>query len=119
MSAHLGLICKSPPHGNANGQEALDLALVAGSFGQEVALFFVEDGVFQLVKGQQTEHIGRKNYSRTFAALAFYDVEQIYVCHESLRTRGLVIDDLCIDVRLLSPHQWHEKVVSCQHILSF
>ncbi|MDF2177608.1 sulfurtransferase complex subunit TusC [Aliiglaciecola sp. CAU 1673] len=119
MSAQFGLLFRSAPHGNANGQEALDLALVAGTFGQDVALFFLDDGVFQLMKDQHPEHIGRKNYSRTFAALEFYDINQIYVCQVSLNERGLHSADLCIEAEVLTSEQWQEKVADCQHILSF
>ena len=57
----LALVNKTAPYGGANGQESLDLALAAGSFGQDVSLFFIEDGVFQLLAGQAPENIEAKN----------------------------------------------------------
>lgn len=98
----LGIINTTAPYGSSNGQEALDLAMASASFGQDVSLFFIGDGVFQLIKQQAPEAIEHKNYSKTFAALEFYDIENIYVCTESLTARQLSADDLCIAVRLLN-----------------
>lgn len=104
----LTIVNRTAPYGQSNGIEALDLCLAAASFGQEVCLVFLEDGVFQLLKDQTPESIEHKNYSKTFAALAFYDVEDIFVCQHSLDSRQLTPEDLCVDVTLLS----HQDVVS-------
>jgi tRNA 2-thiouridine synthesizing protein C len=59
-----------------------------------VSLAFVDDGVYQLVKGQDTAGIGMKNFSPTYAALGDYEVKKIFVEQESLEERGLTLDDL-------------------------
>ena len=43
---------------------------------------FVDDGVYQLKKGQQTKGIETKNFSPTYRALEDYDVEKLYVEQE-------------------------------------
>ena len=45
---------------------------------------FIDDGVYQLKKGQQTKGIEIKNFSPTYRALDGYDVEKLYVERESL-----------------------------------
>ena len=55
---------------------------------------FVDDGVFQLVKGQDTAGIGMKNFSPTYRTLGDYEVKYIYVDADSLAARGLTQDDL-------------------------
>ena len=56
---------------------------------------FIDDGVFQLVKGQDTsESGGIKNFSPTYNALGDYEVTKLYVDKESLDARGLSVDDL-------------------------
>ena len=117
--ASLAIVNKSAPYGHANGQESLDLALAAGSFGQDVSLFFLEDGVFQLLIGQAPESIEAKNYSKTFSALEFYDIENIYVCAESLEARNLGPNDLVIKVQTLTNKQLQKYLNQHQHILSF
>jgi hypothetical protein len=49
-----------------------------------VSLAFIDDGVFQLMAGQDTAAAGMKNFSRTFKALGDYDVHKFYVERESL-----------------------------------
>lgn len=73
---------------SVKGKEALDLALMLASFEFEVSLFFIEDGVYQTL-AQQPELVGGKDYPASFKALSFYDIEDIYVCSDSLAERGL------------------------------
>jgi sulfur relay (sulfurtransferase) DsrF/TusC family protein len=44
------------------------VVLVAAAFDQDVSLSFIDDGVYQLVEGQNPEGIGMKNFSKTFHA---------------------------------------------------
>ena len=55
---------------------------------------FLDDGVYQLVKGQDTAGIGMKNFSPTYRTLGDYEVKSIYVDQASLEARGLTKDDL-------------------------
>jgi tRNA 2-thiouridine synthesizing protein C len=115
----IALVNKSAPYGSANGQESLDLALAAASFGQNVSLFFIDDGVFQLLNEQHPEAIDAKNYSKTFAALEFYDIEHIYVCEHSLNERTIDLKELCIEVQVLKPEKLQEMLTKHKHIVSF
>jgi tRNA 2-thiouridine synthesizing protein C len=55
---------------------------------------FVDDGVYQLAKGQDTSGIGMKNFSPTYRTLGDYEVKNIYVDRDSLEARGLSQEDL-------------------------
>lgn len=85
---------RRPPYGTIYAWESLEVVLIGAAFEQDVSLAFIGDGVFQLVKGQNTTGIGMKNFSPTYAALGDYDVTKIYVEKESLDERGLTLDDL-------------------------
>jgi tRNA 2-thiouridine synthesizing protein C len=85
---------RKAPHGSIYALEALEVVLIGAAFEQDVSLAFIDDGVYQLLKDQNTEAIGTKNFSPTFRALGDYDVNQIYVERESLELRGLGKDDL-------------------------
>lgn len=74
--------------------ESLEVVLIGAAFEQDVSLVFMDDGVFQLTKGQNAKSAGMKNFSPTYAALGDYDVNKIYVDKESLEERGLTLDDL-------------------------
>ena len=78
------------------------MVLIAAAFDQDVSVVFVDDGVYQLKKDQDTAAIGMKNFSKTYRALDDYDVEKIYVEQESLQSRGLSEDDLIIDVEIVA-----------------
>jgi len=90
------------PYGTIYALECLEVVLVAAAFDQDVSVVFVDDGVYQLKKDQDTTAIGMKNFSKTYRALDDYDVEKIYVEQESLQSRGLSEDDLIIDVEIVA-----------------
>jgi tRNA 2-thiouridine synthesizing protein C len=85
---------RKAPYGTIYALESLEVVLIGAAFEQDVSLAFLDDGVFQLTKGQKTEGIGVKNFSPTFRALGDYDVNKFYVEKESLQERGLTEDDL-------------------------
>ena len=85
---------RKAPYGTIYALESLEVVLIGAAFEQDVSLAFVDDGVFQLMKGQDTSEVGMKNFSPTYSALGDYDVNKIYVEKESLEARGLTVDDL-------------------------
>ena len=92
---------RKPPHGTIYALESLEVVLITAAFDQDVSLVFLDDGVFQLRKGQQTKGIETKNFSPTYRALDGYDIEKLYVEKESLDARGMTEDDLLVDVMVL------------------
>ena len=85
---------RKAPYGTVYALESLEVVLIAAAFEQDVRLMFMDDGVFQITKGQDTAGIGMKNFSPTYGALGDYDVKYMYVCKESLAERGLTAEDL-------------------------
>jgi tRNA 2-thiouridine synthesizing protein C len=85
---------RKAPYGTIYAWESLEVVLIGAAFDQEVRLLFVDDGVYQLTKGQDTSGIGMKNFSPTYRTLGDYEVKSIYVDRESLESRGLTQDDL-------------------------
>ena len=90
------------PYGTIFALECLEVVLISAAFEQDVSLAFLDDGVYQLKKSQDTTGIGMKNFSNTYRALDDYEVEKIYVEKESLDARGLTVDDLVIPVEVLA-----------------
>ncbi len=85
---------RKAPYGTIYALESLEVVLIGAAFEQDVSLAFLDDGVFQLVKGANTTGIGAKNFSNTYKALGDYDVRKLYVEKESLDERGLTLEDL-------------------------
>ena len=102
-------INRKAPYGTIYAWESLEVVLIGAAFEQDVSLAFLDDGVFQLTKGQDTKGIGMKNFSPTYAALGDYEVTKIYVEKESLEERGLSIDDLQHLVWEDEDEDWAEK----------
>lgn len=82
------------PYGTIYAWEALEVVLIGAAFEQDVSVAFTDDGVYQILKGQDTAEVGMKNFSATFQALGDYEVTKLYVEKESLEERGLTLDDL-------------------------
>src|SRR3970040_897376 len=89
---------RKAPYGTIYALEGLEVVLISAAFEQDVSLAFVDDGVYQLAKGQQTQGIDMKNFSPAYRALEGYDIEKLYVAKESLGARGLSEDYLLTDV---------------------
>ncbi len=109
---------RKAPYGTIYALETLETILVAAAFEQDVSVVFMDDGVFQLKKEQNTTALGMKNFSPTFRALEGYDVEKIYVEKESLQARGLTVEDLVIPVELLSSVELQDLMDAQDVILS-
>jgi len=99
---------RRPPHGTIYALECLEVVLITAAFEQFESLVFMDDGVYQLKKNQDTTGIGTKNFSKTYRALDDYDVERIYVEKESLEARGLTADDLIIQPEILPTDELRE-----------
>jgi tRNA 2-thiouridine synthesizing protein C len=100
---------RKAPHGTVYALEALEVVLIGAAFDQDVSIAFTDDGVYQILKGQDTLDTGIKNFSPTFKALGDYDIKKMYVDQESLDERGLTIDDLMPLTYEDEDDDWAEK----------
>ncbi|MGO9743679.1 MAG: sulfurtransferase complex subunit TusC [Roseiarcus sp.] len=87
-------INRKAPYGTIYALESLEVALIGAAFEQDVALAFIDDGVYQIAEGQNSAGIGMKNFSKTYRALGDYEVRKLYVERESLIERGLGQENL-------------------------
>ncbi len=110
---------RKAPYGTIYALESLEVVLIAATFDQDVSLVFVDDGVYELVKGQNSKAIGIKNFSPTYRALEGYDVEKLYVERESLQARGLAEADLLGPVQVLSSQELAALMAEQDVVLSF
>ena len=110
---------RKAPYGTIYALESLEVVLIAATFDQDVSLAFVDDGVYELVKGQNSKAIGIKNFSPTYRALEGYDVEKLYVERESLDARGLTEHDLLVPVQVLNSADMAALMAEQDVVLSF
>ncbi|MGD0184875.1 MAG: sulfurtransferase complex subunit TusC [Roseiarcus sp.] len=87
-------INRRAPYGTIYALEALEVVLIGAAFEQDVSAAFLDDGVYQLIDGQDTTGVGMKNFSKAYKALGDFEVRKLYVERESLAERGLTLEDL-------------------------
>lgn len=110
-------LLRRAPVGGQQAQEALDAALTAAAFDQPVRLLFLDDGVWQLKRGQQS--VAGRNPAALFRSLELYDVETPpLVERESLEERGLRAEDLLIPVALVRRGQVPSLLRDCDVLLN-
>jgi tRNA 2-thiouridine synthesizing protein C len=107
------------PYGSIYALESLEVVLIGAAFEQDVSLAFLDDGVYQLTKGQDTKGLEVKNFSPTFRALEDYDVTKLYVEQEALAARGLTEADLVVPVQVVSAGRMAEIMEAQDVVLSF
>lgn len=84
---HLVIISRAGPTASLAAREAIDTALAAAAFDQQVTLLFDGDGVYQLVKAQQPP--AGAGLDAKLGGLSFFEVEDLRVVRRALETRGL------------------------------
>jgi tRNA 2-thiouridine synthesizing protein C len=107
------------PYGTVYALEALEVVLISAAFDQDVSMVFIDDGVYELVRGQSTKAIDMKNFSPTYRALEGYDIEKLYVDEASLETRGLTTERLLVPVQVLNSEQMAELMDQQDVVISF
>ena len=89
MHKSMLIISRQAPWAGTAAREALDIVLAGGAFDLPLGLLFLDDGVFQLVAGQQPAALQQKDLSANLQALPMFGVEELFVCSRSLAERGL------------------------------
>ncbi|BCG07730.1 sulfurtransferase complex subunit TusC [Buttiauxella agrestis] len=116
----VAFIFKTPPHGSAAGREGLDALLATSALSEDIGVFFIGDGVLQLIPGQQPGLVLARDYIATFRVLPLYDIEQCYICADSIRERGLSPEGTwMLDVKPLEPEALSEMLHQFDVVLTF
>jgi tRNA 2-thiouridine synthesizing protein C len=104
---------RKAPYGTIYALEVLEAVLISAAFEQHACIVFVDDGVYQIKKGQDTDAVNMKNFSKTYGIIAMEKedadededmdmVWRIIVEKESMEARGLTADDFVIDVEVIA-----------------
>ncbi|WP_165312428.1 sulfurtransferase complex subunit TusC [Vibrio ziniensis] len=115
----VAFIFHTAPHGTSSAREGLDAILAASAYSEELAIFFVGEGVLQLLNGQDPSQVLSRDYISAFKLLDLYDIEQRYICEQSLQDWGLGASDLIIDGKIVSPQQIAQQWNEFDQLLTF
>ena len=117
----LAFLFRTAPHGNAISREGLDALLAATAFcdEEEISVFFVDDGVLNLLDGQNPELLLQKDFIRTFKLLDLYDIEQRFVCANSLDQYNLQAEQLIISAEKIDRTSLINKLSQAEKVFTF
>ena len=117
----LAFIFRTAPHGNAISREGLDALLAATAFcdEEEIGVFFIDDGVLNLLDGQNPELLLQKDFIRTFKLLDLYDIEQRFVCADSLDQYNLQTEQLIISAEKIDRTSLINKLRQAEKVFTF
>ena len=117
----LAFLFRTAPHGNAISREGLDALLAATAFcdEEEIGVFFIDNGVLNLLDGQNPELLLQKDFIRTFKLLDLYDIEQRFVCADSLDQYNLQTEQLIISAEKIDRTLLINKLSQAEKVFTF
>lgn len=117
--ADIHILMTNAPYGTIDAEEGLEFALAATNYGHEVRMFFIGDGILQVLKGQQVPD-GEKSLLKRLSALPFFDIEECYVSAPCLAQKGYSTDDIGLaDISVVSNTELMTKLRQCDHTVTF
>lgn len=122
MKYKLAILFTQPPFGSSISREGLDALLAASAFcdEEELALCFLNDGVFNLVAKQQPELILQKDHVATFKLIELYDLTECFICQESIAERGLDNAEWVLnDIKKVSRNALFDVLHQADKVLTF
>ena len=117
----IAFLFRTSPHGTSISREGLDAILAATAFCEpnDIGIFFIDDGVLNLIDNQQPEIIQQKDFIRTFKLLDLYDVEQRFICTESLQKFKLEDRELILSCEKIDRSLLLEKLNQAEKLFTF
>ncbi|UDG79371.1 Protein TusC [Candidatus Ecksteinia adelgidicola] len=116
----IAFIFTQGPHGNASGREGLDALISTSLLSKDFGVFFISDGVLQLLPEQEPKNILSRNYTLTFCALSMYNITKYYSCLVSLQERGLSQEtNWILDVKIICPCTLNKKLKNYDMVITF
>lgn len=120
---------RKAPYGTIYALEILEMVLISAAFEQHAVIAFIDDGVFQIKKGQSAKVLGMKNFAPTYGVIAMEkedadeddDIDMVWrivVEEESMKARGLTTDDFVIDVEVMASAELSELMNEQEVVMS-
>lgn len=109
----LAFLFTQPPFGTAVSREGLDALLAASAFcdEDEIAICFLNDGIFNLVAHQQPELLLQKDHISTFKLIELYELPHCFASRPCAVQRGLT------ETEWILPHlQWVDTPTIFHHL---
>ena len=98
-------VLSTAPYGCRTVRDALDAVMVCAAFDMPPALFFMDNGIMQLIKKQEAHLISQKNHGAMLKSLLLYDINTFWACHASMVARGLDAGDCVLPIKTFERKQ--------------
>lgn len=119
MSRHTAIIQRSPPFSGHSAVDAIEMLLALGNFELPAGIFFLDDGVYQLNSAIETGDTGLKSPLKMLGTLKFYDIEDIYVCKESLALRNIPVKSLPSYLKVIENNKIRDHLERYHQVIQF
>ncbi|MDC0612298.1 sulfurtransferase complex subunit TusC [Vibrio sp.] len=97
--SQITFVFQTAPHATSSGREGIDALLATSALTDDISVVFLAEGVAHLLSGQDTRAIRTKNYSPMIKLFDLYDIENVYVCQQSLDDLGLNDAEMVIQAK--------------------
>ncbi|WP_343189049.1 sulfurtransferase complex subunit TusC [Buchnera aphidicola (Chaitoregma tattakana)] len=113
------LFCRSP-YGKIDSKEMLDLYMSISLAIKQTGVFFLGDGVFQILDKQHPEKIFLHNFFKSFSSLLRSQNSSLYLCKDSLKDRGIKFNQkFLVNVNILTNKFFRKKLNLFDLIINF
>ncbi|MFC0308901.1 sulfurtransferase complex subunit TusC [Gallibacterium trehalosifermentans] len=117
----IAFVFTQSPYGNSSVREGIDTLLAMSAYcdEQDIAVFFLHDGVLNLLTGQQAEVILQKETAAMLKLLDLYEIKQCFVSHEDLVRYQLTHQPLLLPVTVLKKAEFIHLLKQTEKVLTF
>lgn len=115
----LTIINSTGPWDGDSARNALDMIMMAVSLDQDVQVFFMDDGVYQLL-AQQASALETKNPLVKYRILVdIFAMDSLYALDSSLTERHLHNDQLAINVEIVNAERFNQLLQQSSKVVRF
>ena len=109
------VVSHKAPFDKMHIRESLDTCLIFAAIEQNISWLFKDEAVLALKPDYDLTKSGLKDFFKSLKTLEVYDVDQIYICSESLDRFGLEINTLSVELTPLSLEEQQALISKQDH----
>jgi len=116
------VIIKSSPYKDTQAQDGLDFVMAAAAFDLPVKILFQNEGIFNLIRNQDSSLVNRDNFIDFIKAAELYEIDPIYIIKSDLDKYNLDLNKLIIEsniIKLIDKDNLIDLYNNFNHILTY
>ncbi|WP_343126509.1 sulfurtransferase complex subunit TusC [Buchnera aphidicola] len=111
MKKSIAFVFSNSPYGKYISCEGINIILSLAIGIKNIGIFFIEDGILQLLKSQKPEIFFLNNYVFLFKILPTFNICNFFFCLQSSQERGIYNDkNFIIKGSFLKENEIKEKI---------